>query len=174
MKVADKEVAPVPYTQTKFEDTPKVPSEIINPPGVVHITKLATPVSLANNVEPSKSRQQMQILVAPPPPKLNEKNGSSQQGSEVVDMEIEDQNDENDDSLASTDSSVKDKTLPKTILPNMSLPPPGYESKTQASTNQATTAFPPCGPPPFLMNSIINPASTEQVSHSFSNSLFSY
>jgi hypothetical protein len=32
-KLPEKEVTALPYTQSKFEDTPKVPSEIINPPG---------------------------------------------------------------------------------------------------------------------------------------------
>ena len=32
-KNPEKELAPLPYTQSKFEDTPKVPSEIILPPG---------------------------------------------------------------------------------------------------------------------------------------------
>lgn len=32
-KQPEKEVTALPYTQSKFEDTPKVPSDIINPPG---------------------------------------------------------------------------------------------------------------------------------------------
>ncbi|XP_015109744.1 zinc finger matrin-type protein CG9776 isoform X2 [Diachasma alloeum] len=94
VKTMERDIAPLPYVQSKFEDTPQVPSEIINPPGVVHITKLATPVAL-NNI-PAKS-QPMKILVAPPPPVLNTSSAPKNSASvvtQVVDMEIEDQSEE--------------------------------------------------------------------------------
>lgn len=54
----------------------KVPNEIINPPGVVHITKLATPLNTSNA---ANKPGQMRILVAPPPPMLNDTKVVTQQ-----------------------------------------------------------------------------------------------
>ncbi|KAF7992980.1 hypothetical protein HCN44_005761 [Aphidius gifuensis] len=132
-KPSDKDITPLPYVQSKFEDTPKVPCDIINPPGIVHITKLATPVTLNNSIGMKQNQPAMKILVAPPPPILNSPKSttsasSSQQQSQqipptstattnlqqVVDMEIENQSEDtiieetlvNDNNITTSTSAV--------------------------------------------------------------------
>ncbi|XP_008554753.1 zinc finger matrin-type protein CG9776 [Microplitis demolitor] len=122
----EKDITPLPYTQSKFEDTPKVPNEIINPPGVVHITKLAGPI-IANNVTVAKPA--MKILVAPPPPVLNAPKTSVP--PQVVDMEIEDQSEE---------TIIEDPTAEAS---KTSAPKP-----TPASSTTGATAY--TQPPPFI------------------------
>ncbi|XP_074113449.1 uncharacterized protein LOC141536665 isoform X2 [Cotesia typhae] len=144
----EKDITPLPYTTSKFEDTPKVPSEIINPPGVVHITKLAGPV-VSNNVPASKPA--MKILVAPPPPVLNAPKTPANP-PQVVDMEIEDQLEEtiiedttNDTSKAATTSS---KVTPAStaITTAYSQPPPFMASNAAYVPGQQFPVRPPVMP----------------------------
>lgn len=119
----------------------KVPSEIINPPGVVHITKLATPVN-ANN--------KMKILVAPPPPSLGD-----DKHQQVVDMDIDDQSEE---AVIEVPDKSKDKaatsqpayTVPSAITsrppPQFTRPPPA-QYMTSAPPQFLSNAPPPTYPP---------------------------
>lgn len=151
-KLPEKEPAPLPYTQSKFENTPKVPSDIINPPGVVHITKLATPVCFNN----AAGKPQMKILVAPPPPVLKE---SHKQTMQVVDMEIEDQTEEAVIEQAVIEHHKETAKIPvPTALPPMNQPPPSFLNPHQQSHNDKLHFMPnrpPPGfgnPPPFTQN----------------------
>ncbi|XP_058797673.1 zinc finger matrin-type protein CG9776-like isoform X1 [Phymastichus coffea] len=160
-KLPEKEVAPLPYAQSKFEDTPKVPSDIINPPGVVHVPKLATPVVLPT----TQPKGQMKILVAPPPPILNEKNDKNKKDdeksngmstAEPVDMEIEDQSEDtvieqNVDPIKEVVPNT-DLSKPPPVIPNTSLPPPGYPPKA----DPLPTSFTPQGPPPPFVTGVAN------------------
>ncbi|KAL2740580.1 zinc finger matrin-type protein CG9776-like [Vespula squamosa] len=136
-KLPEKDIAPLPYQQSKFEDTPKVPNEIINPPGVVHITKLATPVNLNNNANQANKTPPMKILVAPPPPVLNESKPTQQ----VVDMEIEDQSEETVieqpiiEQQKQTQSTTK-VTVPSHPPPPLNRPPPSFSSNQQQQQPQ--------------------------------------
>ncbi|XP_063976245.1 zinc finger matrin-type protein CG9776-like isoform X2 [Diachasmimorpha longicaudata] len=139
VKTTERDIAPLPYVQSKFEDTPQVPSEIINPPGVVHITKLATPVAL-NNIPPKN--QSMKILVAPPPPVLNTSTtpkSSATVVTQVVDMEIEDQSEET--------------IIEEPIVENSKSSGQSHHEKSfTAEQNDVTTpvVFSTTQPPPFI------------------------
>lgn len=117
--------------------------------------KLATPLVLANATKP-----QMKILVAPPPPVLNEKNKKIEEKSngtttaEPVDMEIDDQSEEvlieqNVDPTKEVVPST-DLSKPPPVIPNTSLPPPGYVPKVEAQP----TPFTPQGPPPPFVTGV--------------------
>lgn len=156
-KMSDKaDIAPLPYQQSKFEDTPKVPSEIINPPGVVHITKLATPVNLNNSI-PAKVTP-MKILVAPPPPVLrNEAKPQALTTQQVVDMEIEDQSDETiieepivEQQKQPEPTPAKLPNLPSHPPPALSRPPPPFVATQQPAQIPSQPIFTPNRPPPFI------------------------
>jgi hypothetical protein len=120
--------------------------------GVVHVPKLATPVALPNNTVAIKA-QQMKILVAPPPPTLNDKPGNNIT-AEVVDMEIEDQLEEAVIEQ-NMEGSKEDVSKPPPPIPNTSMPPPGYPVKKPEATPTPFTHQGP--PPPFVTNSFIHP-----------------
>ncbi|XP_011310962.1 zinc finger matrin-type protein CG9776-like isoform X2 [Fopius arisanus] len=152
VKSTERDIAPLPYVQSKFEDTPQVPSEIINPPGVVHITKLATPLVLNNSI-PTKS-QAMKILVAPPPPVLHPSSVPKSTGllahpgpgvTQVVDMEIEDQSEETIIEEPIVENSKGNSSEVKTFDVN-DVPTPVVFSATQPPP------FIPANPPPFVQN----------------------
>ncbi|XP_066588069.1 zinc finger matrin-type protein CG9776-like [Prorops nasuta] len=150
-KLPEKDIAPLPYQQSKFEDTPRVPNEIINPPGVVHITKLATPVVLNNAAITTSKTTPMKILVAPPPPVLND--AKPAQTLQVVDMEIEDQSEET--VIEESVVEQQDQSSPsKVTVP--SHPPPSLtqqvESTAYSNTNLTSAQFTTSRPPPFITN----------------------
>ncbi|KAL6427590.1 hypothetical protein ACFW04_008814 [Cataglyphis niger] len=173
-KLPEKDITPLPYQQSKFEDTPKVPNEIINPPGVVHITKLATPVNLNNNGSAAISltnktiNQPMKILVAPPPPVLNESKPTPQ----VVDMEIDDQSEETvieeqliveQQKQQQQTSSVSKLPLPPHPPPPLNRPPPSFTPNQQQQSvvhnrppptpvQSTPPQFTPNRPPPPFMS----------------------
>lgn len=149
-KLPEKEPLPLPYTQSKFENTPKVPCEIINPPGVVHITKLATPLNLNN----SSMKPQMKILVAPPPPVLKESKPTQQ----VVDMEIEDQSEEVVIEQPIIDHQKETAKIPvPTTLPPMNQPPPNFISQQQDNKPFINRPPPMFNNPPPPVNFTQNP-----------------
>ena len=117
----------------------------------MHVPKLATPLTLPNNPTAVKA-QQMKILVAPPPPTLNDK---QQPTAEVVDMEIEDQSEEVLIEQDVDDTPKEDTSKPPPALPNTSRPPPGYVPKKAESTPTPFTHQGP--PPPFVTNSFLHP-----------------
>ncbi|XP_050463891.1 zinc finger matrin-type protein CG9776-like isoform X2 [Cataglyphis hispanica] len=173
-KLPEKDITPLPYQQSKFEDTPKVPNEIINPPGVVHITKLATPLNLNNNGSAAISltnktiNQPMKILVAPPPPVLNESKPTPQ----VVDMEIDDQSEETvieeqliveQQKQQQQTSSVSKLPLPPHPPPPLNRPPPSFTPNQQQQSvvhnrppptpvQSTPPQFTPNRPPPPFMS----------------------
>ncbi|XP_034952505.1 zinc finger matrin-type protein CG9776-like [Chelonus insularis] len=149
LKGGEKDITPLPYTQSKFEDTPKVPSEIINPPGVVHITKLATPVTMNNSVPPAKTQQSMKILVAPPPPVLNSNASKTSAvpapATGVVDMEIEDQSEDTIIEEPTTESAVPKSETTENSNSKIEAP-----SVTTGADTANTNVFAPSRPPPFI------------------------
>ena len=125
-------------------------------PGVVHVPKLATPVALPNN---TVKAQQMKILVAPPPPTLNEKGQpkDAKASDDVVDMEIENQIEE---TVIENVPTGKDDTTKPPPIPNTSRPPPGYPKKSEPTPTPFTPAGPP---PPFVTNSFMQVSDVEGV-----------
>lgn len=158
-KVPEKaDIAPLPYQQSKFEDTPRVSNDIMNPPGVVHITKLATPV--VNSVTGGgaqaavSSKPVMKILVAPAPPILSQP--KQLPAAQVVDMEIEDQTEDTVIEERAIEQHTKDTTTTSSAealnkLPLPANPPPPSAIPAPA----AAFASPPASvvvaaPPPFI------------------------
>ncbi|XP_012258005.2 zinc finger matrin-type protein CG9776-like isoform X2 [Athalia rosae] len=138
-KMPEKDIAPLPYQQSKFEDTPRVPSDIIKPPGVVHITKLATPTNINNgNSSQLNKLQQMKILVAPPPPMLHESKALTPQ---VVDMEIEDQSEGVIIEQPIMEDQKEITNLP-TLPPPTSQPPPPINRPPFISSPHVTSRPP--------------------------------